>query len=109
MRNWSFSFGTKEESESAFMQLFEIFKEAEDFKKKRIIICKAEENGENKVFLSIEDKVPGSFIVSVSNAFEKNLKNAFSVIKADCKEGTIELPVDSKILSWYTIEKEDKA
>lgn len=111
MRNWSFSFDKNEnEYNEAANALMEMFKDSEDYKKKKIVICGVKDKDETyKIFLSIEDTVPGSFIVSVSNAFEKHLTNAFTVVKSDCKDINVKLPIDCKINSWYeadpTIEK----
>ena len=102
MRNWSFAFDKKEDCDKAFDQFFEMFKECKEYGEKKVIFCRTNENTDTwKIYLSIEDVVPGSFIVSVSNAFDKNLKNAFTVIKADCKDIHVEFPTDCKIMSWY--------
>lgn len=102
MRSWSFTFEREDECDYAFKQAFEMFKGTEDFRKKKVIICKGNENdGVYKLFMSIEDRVPGSFIISTSNAFGKPMKNVFTSVKADCKDINIELPDDCKIMSWY--------
>ena len=106
MRNWMFSFNNDEEYSVAGAQLVEMFKDSEDYKNKKIVVAGAtDKDGTKKVFLSIEDSVPGSFIVSVSNAFEKNLENNFTAIKADCKDINIKLPKNTMISSWYTSEE----
>lgn len=105
MRSWSFKFNNEEEYNKASDQFVEMFKNSEDYKKKKIVIAGVKDKDESlKIFLSIYDSVAGSFIVSVSNAFDKNLKNAFCVIKADCKDINIELPTNCLIESWYDKE-----
>ena len=102
MRFWSFTFNTEEEYGIAANQFMDMFKDSEDYKKKKIVVGSLKEIDQvHKIFLSIEDSVPGSFIISVSNAFEKNLKNVFTIIKSDCKDINIELPTSCKINSWY--------
>lgn len=110
MRNWSFTFNTEEEYNVAGKMFFELFKDSMDYKNKKIIIANGtDKDGTKLIFISIEDSVPGSFITSISNAFEKNLENNFTVIKADCKDINVKLPKDCKIYSWYTDETPSEA
>ena len=106
MRIWSFKFNNQDEYSKASAELIEMFKDTEDYKNKKIILGGAtDKDGSLKIFLSIDDDVPGSFITSVSNAFDKNLKNVFCVVKADCKDINVELPTNCVINSWYEEEK----
>lgn len=109
MRSWSFKFNNEAECDKAGATFIEMFKDTEDYKNKKIILGRGvDKDGSFKIFLSINDDVPGSFITSVSNAFEKNLKNIFCVVKADCKDINIELPANCQILSWYDEEPAKK-
>ena len=102
MRSYSFSFNNIEDSTKAFEALKIMFGDSEDFKKKKIVFCRVQDKEDSfKIFMSIEDTVPGSFSVIVTNAFDKNLKNVFTAVKADCKDINIELPLDCQITSWY--------
>lgn len=101
MRNWSFTFNTEEEYNIAGKQFMDMFENSKDYKVKKIIICGVVDGDSRKIYLSIEDTVAGSFLVTVVNAFDKNLKNIFTSVKADCKDMNIILPSDCKINSWW--------
>ena len=107
MRNWSFVFNNEEDAGKAFVALQELFKECEDFKKKKIFFCtlKDEEDNLYKIFLGIKDEVPGAFNVIAMNAFNENRKNMFVVSKSDCKDINVELPKDCKIASWWEADR----
>jgi len=111
MRNWSFTFGKdKTKYNEAANSFMEMFKDSEDYKKKKIVICGVKDKDETyKIFLSIEDTVAGSFIVSTSNTTKGNLTNAFLAIKSDFKDIHVYIPVDCSVNSWYeadpTVEK----
>lgn len=109
MRSWSFKFNNEAECDKAGAAFMEMFKDTEDYKKRKIVLGRVKDKDDSfKIFLSIDDDVPGSFIISVSNAFEKNLKNVFCVVKADCKDINVELPTNCAINSWYDEEPAKK-
>ena len=39
------------------------------------------------------------------NAFDKCLKNVFTVTKADCKDIKVEFPENCKIASWWEADR----
>lgn len=103
MRSWSFVFENSDDAAKAFVALQDMFKDCEDFKKKKIFYCAMKDKDDDmyKIFLGIEDNVAGVFNVITMNAFEENRKNMFTVTKSDCKDINIELPKNCKIASWW--------
>jgi hypothetical protein len=110
MRNWSFGFKTEESYAEAANALMEIFKNSEDFKNRKIVLCGiTDKDGSKKIFLSIEDNVPGSFVISTSNAYGKHLANGFLAIKPDCRDDiNLKLPIDVTINSWWEEDPKPK-
>ena len=109
MRNWSFTFNNDKEYSIAGKQLMDMFQDTKEYKEKKIIICGMEDGDDRKIYMSIEDTVPGSYIVSIVNAFDKNVKNVFTCVKAGCKDINVELPSNCKINSWWEEDLTKKA
>ena len=104
MRTTCLTFSNEESCNNTFAQLAEMFKDSESVKEKRVLIYKAKvEDKENayKIFMSFEDNVNGTYNFVFMNAFDKPLKIAFTAFKVDCKDITVDIPVDCKIMSWY--------
>lgn len=105
MRTYCFTFNTEEDTKKTFDQLFALFKDCRDFKEKKILFAKTVENNENKIYLSIEDTVAGSYSLIISNAFDKVLSIKFVVVKAECNNVNVELPGDVKIATYWAAEE----
>ncbi len=105
MRTYCFTFNTEEDTKKTFDQLFALFKDCRDFKEKKILFAKTVENNENKIYLSIEDAVAGSYSLIISNAFDKVLSIKFVVVKAECNNINVELPGDVKIATYWAAEE----
>ena len=105
MRTYCFGFKNEEERNAAFDQLFALFKDCRDFKEKKILFAKTVENNENKVYLSIEDSVAGSYSLIISNAFDKVLSIKFVAVKTECNNVNVDLPGDVKIATYWAAEE----
>ena len=105
MRTICFGFKNEEERNAAFDQLFALFKDCKEFKEKKILFAKTVENNENKVYLSIEDSVAGSYSIIFSNAFDKVLSIKFVAVKSECNNINVELPGDVKIATYWAEEE----
>ena len=105
MRTICFGFKNEEERNAAFDQLFTLFKDCKEFKEKKILFAKTVENNENKVYLSIEDSVAGSYSIIFSNAFDKVLSIKFVAVKSECNNINVDLPGDVKIATYWATEE----
>jgi len=106
MRSWSFTFENEEDAKKAFVGFQKMFKDCEDFEKRKIFYCSMKDKDKTyKIFLGIEDTVAGAFTITTMNAFDKCLKNVFTVTKADCKDIKVEFPENCKISSWWEADK----
>lgn len=105
MRTYCIAFTNEEDKNKIFDQLFEVFKNSEDFKTGKIVYCRTVENGTHKIYLTISDRAAGSYSFIFANAFDKPLSVGFLTTKADCKDLAIKLPVDCSIASTYEPDK----
>ena len=99
MRNYYFTFKDEESRNIVFDSLFELFKGHKEFETGKIMFCRTVEEGVNKVYLSIEDDVTGSFgIVSMNKTGE--LKLQFLAKSDACNDFEVILPSDCTFGSY---------
>ena len=104
MRVWVFRFNNEEEYSYAAKELTELFKDCQDYKDKKIIICginKGKE-GEIEIYVSADDKADGVYSLSTIHTTKGTIKNVFTVVKSDCNEKVnVDLPDNCKISTWW--------
>lgn len=106
MRVYDFTFGKEDERDYALNGFFNMFRDCNDFKTKKITISKSNQDEKFKLFVSIDDVAAGSYSVIVQNAFERVLKITFICVKEGTSDTHVDLAPDVSIMSWYTKDSE---
>ena len=105
MRVYEFVFNKEEDRNYVKKSFFDMFRDCEDFKTKKITLSSAEDTKADEtkyqLFISVDDVAAGSYSVIVSNAFNQNLYIRFICVKDGTSDTHVDLPSDVKILSWY--------
>ena len=105
MRNFYFTFKNEKERDYVFDEFVELFKGTKELETKDIVFCKVSFDGTYKLYLSINDSVPGSFGITIMNSFGEPMKLMFMAVKAECGNIDVELPKDVMIGTDYCEDK----
>lgn len=105
MRTFVITFDNKNDMDVTLDNLFEVFKDSNDLKTGKIVMCKTTEDGINKIYLHVSDKAAGSYAIVIANAFDAPMSFNFITTKSECKDIPIKLPVNSSITTFYEDEK----
>lgn len=71
MKTFTITFDNKNDMDASFDNLFELFKDSDDFKSGNILMCKTTEDGTNRIYLHVLDKAADSINDTVQRYIDK--------------------------------------
>jgi len=71
MKTFTITFDNKNNMDTTFDNLFELFKDNNDFKSGNILMCKTTKDGTNRIYLHVLDKAADSISNTIQRYIDK--------------------------------------